>query len=186
MRRCEGTTTNQTRHIFPTACTPANTTQHPRGAFELVQWLLIRRGGVRMGNASPRKKEVALMMPSCVPTLSISHPPYTHNHTRAQGTSSSYSAAMVPQRKSCSGASASPRPSLLFLFLVIALATALRVVPSMASTQRALALEACLEKGFNRETLKCSSCEKLAGAVGEKGKEGGRKGGRKGGRDGNG
>jgi len=78
---------------------------------------------------------------------------------------------MVFQRKGCCGAS--PRPSLFFLFLFVALATALRVVPSMASTQRALALETCLEKGFNRETLKCSSCEKLAGAVGKKGTHGG-------------
>ena len=113
-----------------------------------------------------------------------SHTPL-HTHTIAQSTitrtSSSYSAAMLPPRKNCSGASASPRPpSLLFLFLFVALATALRVVPSMASTQRALALEACLEKGFNRETLKCSSCEKLAGAVGEKGEEGGREGRRRG------
>jgi hypothetical protein len=99
---------------------------------------------------------------------------------------------MVPPRKTCrtgasaSASSAAARPSsLLFLFLFLALATALRVVPSMASTQRALALEACLEKGFNRETLKCSSCDKLAGAVGEKGtkgREGGRERGRGGGR----
>ncbi len=99
-------------------------------------------------------------------------------HT-APSTATSCHSAMVFQRKGCGGAS--PRPSLFFLVLFVALATALRVVPSMVSTQRALAQEACLDKGFNRETLKCSSCEKLAGAVGEKGEQGGQ--GREGSRE---